>query len=166
MRWVTDQRRAVLLASTTPEPERQGLKPAIDRIRSQNDDVDWLDERTVSIGAQSVLAMGHPQTNPWVGRILEWCGPRVKLQEGSITIQGTTYAGDHVAVLVNCANPTHPGHVGTVFFGFSPKAVQGLSRLLFFYGWDSYLVFDKKRVTTRGSFDPPIDDLTVAFHDD
>ena len=126
----------------------------------------WLDERTVLIGAQSVLAMGHPQTNPWVGGILEWCGPRVKLQEESITIQGTTYAGDHVAVLVNCANPDHPGHVGTVFFGFSPKAVQGLSRLLFFYGWDSYLVFDKKRVTTRGSFDPPMADLTVAFPDD
>ena len=163
--WVTDQRRAVLLASTMPEPERQGLKPAIDRIRSQNDDTAWLDEQTVSIGAQSVLAMGHPQTNPWVGRILEWCDPQVRLREQSITIQGTTYSGDHVAVLVNCTNPVHPGHVGTVFFGFSPEAVQGLSRLLFFYGWDSYLVFEKRRVTTRGSFDPPVDDLAVTFHD-
>ncbi len=164
--WVTDQRRAVLLASTTPESERQSLKPAIDRIRSQNDDTAWLDERTVSVGAQSVLAMGHPQTNPWVGRILEWCGPRVKLGEESITIQETTYSGDHVAVLVSCPNPTHPGHVGTVFFGFSPKAVHGLSRLLFFYGWDSYLVFENRRVTVRGSFDPPMEDLAVALHED
>ena len=163
--WVTDKRRAVLLSSTMSEPEREGLKPAIDRIRSQNEDTAWLDEKTVSIGAQSVLAMGHPQTNPWVGRILEWCGPRVKLNDQSITIQGNTYAGDHVAVLVNCANPTHPGYVGTVFFGFTPEAVQGLSRLLFFYGWDSYLVFEKRRVTVRGSFDPPSDDLTVVFHD-
>ena len=163
--WATDRRRAVLLASTTSEPERRGLKPAIDRIRSQGDDTAWLDERTVSIEAQSVLAMGHPQTNPWVGRILDWCGPRVRLHERSITIQGTTYSGDHVAALVNCANPIHPGHVGTVFFGFSPKAVQGLSRLLFFYGWDSYLVFENGRVTARGSFDPPMDDLTVAFHE-
>ena len=161
--WVTDQRRAVLLASTTPELEQQGLKPALDRIRSQNDDVAWLDERTVRIGPQSVLALGHPRTNPWAGRILEWCGPQVKLQEGSITIQGTTYAGDDVAVLVTCTNPDHPGHVGTVFFGFSPKAVQGLSRLLFFYGWDSYLVFENRKVTARGSFDPPVADLTVAF---
>ena len=164
--WVTDQRRAVLLASTMPEPERQGLKPAIDRIRSQNDDTTWLDERTVSIEAQSVLAMGHPHTNPWAGRILEWCGPDVRLHERSITIQGNTYSGDHVAVLVNCANPTHPGHVGTVFFGLTPEAVKGLSRLLFFYGWDSYLVFDKRRVTARGSFDPPVNDLTVALHED
>ncbi len=162
--WVTDQRRAVLSASTTPESERQVLKPAIDRIRSQHDDTAWLDERTVSIEAQSVLAMGHPQTNPWVGKILQWCGPQVRLEEQSITIQGTTYSGDHAAVLVNCANPTHPGHVGTVFFGFSPKAVQGLSRLLFFYGWDSYLVFENRRVTVRGSFDPAVDDLTVALH--
>ena len=163
--WVTDTRRAVLLASTTPEFEQQGLKPALDRIRSQNDDTVWLDERTVRIGPQSVLALGHPRTNPWAGRILQWCGPVVRLQERSITIQGTTYAGDLAAVLVNCANPTHPGHVGTVFFGFSPEAVQGLSRLLFFYGWDSYLVFDKRRVTARGSFAPSMDDLTVTFHD-
>lgn len=163
--WVTDGRRAVLLASTMPEPERQGLKPALDRIRSHNDDTVWLDERTISIEAQSVLTMGHPQTNPWVGRILEWCGSQVKLQEQSITIQETTYSGDHVAVLINCANPTHPGHVGTVFFGFSPKAVHGLSRLLFFYGWDSYLVFENGKVSARGSFDPPVADLTVALHD-
>ena len=163
--WVTDQRRAVLLASTMPESERQGLKPAIDRLRSQNDDTVWLDERIVSTGPQSVLAMGHPQTNPWVGKILKWCGPLVTLQDQGITIQGNTYAGDHVAVLVTCANPGHPGHVGTVFFGFSPEAVQGLSRLLFFYGWDSYLVFENRKVTARGSFDPPMDDLTVAFHD-
>ena len=164
--WVTDARRAVLLASATPELEQEGLKPALDRIRSRNDDTVWLDERAVSIGPQSVLAMGHPGTNPWVGKILEWCGPQVKLQEQGITIQGTAYSGDHVAVLVTCANLDHPGHVGTVFFGLSPKAVHGLSRLLFFYGWDSYLVFENRKVTARGSFDPPSDDLTVVLHDD
>ena len=163
--WVTDARRAVLLSSSTPEPEQRGFKPALDRIRSQNDDTAWLDERTVSVGAQSVLAMGHPQTNPWAGKILEWCGPRVRLQEQGITIQETTYLGDHVAVLVNCANPDHPGHVGTVFFGVSPKAVSGLSRLLFFYGWDSYLVFENGKVTARGSFASPMPDLTLALSD-
>ena len=161
--WVTDRFRAAVLPSTMPESERQGLQPAIDRIRSQNDNTAWLDERLVSIGALSVLALGHPDTNPWVGRILEWCGPAVRLQDQSITIQGTTYAGDGVAVLVNCTNPNHPGHVGTVFFGFTPKAIHGLSRLLFFYGWDSYLVFENRKVTARGSFDPPMPDLTVVF---
>ncbi len=164
--WVTDQRRAVLLASTTSEPEQQGLQPAINRIRSQNDDTAWLDERTSSIEAQSVLAMGHPQTNPWIGRILQWCGPQVRLREQSMTIQGTTYKGDGVAVLVNCAHPGYSEHVGTVFFGFSPRAIHGLSRLLFFYGWDSYLVFENGRVMARGLFDAPTADLTVALHED
>ena len=164
--WVTDARRAVLLASTTPEPEQQSLKPVFDRIHSQNDDTVWLDEQTVAIEAQSVLAMGHPRTNPWVGKILGWCGPQVRLHERGIAIQGTSYSGEHVAVLVTCANPDHPGHVGTAFFGFSPEAVHGLSRLLFFYGWDSYLVFENRKVTARGSFDPPTDNLTVVLHED
>lgn len=161
--WVTDQRRAVLVASTMSETERQGLKPAIDRIRSQDDDTIWLDEQTSSIGAQSVLAMGHPQTNPWSARILQWCGPQVTLNDRSITIQGTTYQGDGVAVLVNCAHPEYPERVGTVFFGLSSRAIHGLSRLLFFYGWDSYLVFENRRVMARGSFDPPTADLTVEL---
>ncbi len=161
--WVTDRRRAVLLASTTSEPEQQGLQPALDRIRSSNDDTTWLDERTSSIEAQSVLVMGRPQTNPWTGRILQWCGSQVRLSERSVTIQGTTYAGDGVAVLVTCTHPRHSEHVGTAFFGFSPEAIQGLSRLLFFYGWDSYLVFENGKVMARGSFEPPTDDLTVEL---
>ena len=161
--WVTDQRRAVLVSSAASETERQGLKPAIDRIQSQRDDTTWLDERTSSIGAQSVLAMGHPRTNPWIARILKWCGSQVTLNDRSVTIQGTTYKGDGVAVLVNCAHPDDAEHVGTVFFGLSSRAIHGLSRLLFFYGWDSYLVFENGTVIARGSFDAPTADMTVEL---
>ncbi len=161
--WVTAPRRAVLLSSAMLEHERQAFKPALDRIRSHTDKTTWLDERTTSVGARSVLAMGTPRTNPWVASILRWCGPRVRLSEQGITIEGVTYAGNRVAVLVNCANPLHAGQVGTVFFGFSHEAVRGLSRLLFFYGWDSYCVFDEGRVVARGMFEPPTDDLTVVF---
>ncbi len=161
--WVTAPRRAALLSSAMSDSEREAFKPAIDRIRSHTDETAWLDERTTLIGARSVLAMGAPRTNPWVAKILHWCGPRVRLGGRDITIEGTTYAGAQVAVLVTCANPLHAGHVGTVFFGFSPDAVRGLSRLLFFYGWDSYGVFDGGRVVARGMFEPPADDLTVVF---
>ena len=161
--WVTDQRRAVLVSRTASDAERRGLQPAIDRIRSQRDDTTWLDDRTSSIGAQSVLAMGHPRTNPWSGRILKWCGSRVTLNDRSLTIEGTTYEGDGVAVLVNCPHPDDAGHVGTAFFGFSPRAIRGLSRLLFYYGWDSYLIFENGTVVARGSFDAPTADLTVEW---
>ena len=107
--------------------------------------------------------MGHPRTNPWIARVLKWCGPRVTLNDRSLTIQGTTYEGEGVAVLVNCAHPDDAEHVGTVFFGFSPRAIRGLSRLLFFYGWDSYLVFENGTVMARGSFDAPTADLTVEW---
>ncbi len=160
--WVTAPRRAALLSSAMPETERQAFKPAIDRIRAHSGETAWLDERTTAIGARSVLVMGHPRTNPWVATVLRWCGPRVRLSGRDITIEGATYSGPRVAVLVTCANPLHPGQVGTVFFGFSHEAVRGLSRLLFFYGWDSYCVFDDGRVTARGIFDPPTDELTVA----
>ncbi len=161
--WVTAPRRMVLLSSAMSDNERQAFKPAIDRIRSHADETAWVDERITAIGARSVLAMGDPRTNPWVARILGWCGTRVRLSGQDITIEGTTYSGKDVAVLVNCAHPLHAGQVGTVFFGFSHEAVRGLSRLLFFYGWDSYCVFERARVVARGMFEPPTDDLAVAF---
>ena len=162
--WVTASHRAVLLSSAMPENERHAFAPAIDRIQSHADETAWVDERITAIGARSVLVMGDPRTNPWVAKILRWCGPRVALSGRDITIEGATYSGTHVAALVNCAHPLHAGHVGAVFFGFSPEAVRGLSRLLFFYGWDSYCVFDRGRVVARGMFEPPTDDLAVALH--
>ena len=86
--WVTDRHRAVLLASTTPEPEQQSLKPAIDRIRSQHDDTAWLDERTVL--DRGAIGVGHgPSPNQSMGGQNPSMvrSEQVRLEEQSITIQ-------------------------------------------------------------------------------
>ena len=88
--WVTDQRRAVLLSSTMPEPEQQGLKPAIDRIRSQHDDTAWLDERT---SRSNAVGVGHgPSSNQSMG----WQNPGMVRPAGQAPRTEHHDSGDHV----------------------------------------------------------------------
>jgi len=59
-----------------------------------------------------------------------------------------------MALLLSFRNPDDPAHVVSVFYGLSPEAVQPVARLLFFYGWNSYLVFENGAVIARGD-EPP-----------
>ncbi|MCH7614716.1 MAG: hypothetical protein IH978_03105 [Nitrospinae bacterium] len=159
--WVTDRHRAV---SVPPAESDQALfQPALDRIRSQQDDVVWLEGMGHSTSVQSVLAFGRPNQNAVTAELLRWCGPRITVNEREVTIDGTTFSGETVAVLVSCANSKHPDHVGTAFFGLAPDAVKRVARLLFYYGWDSYLVYKNGTVIARGSFAPDIQELTVEL---
>ncbi len=159
--WVTAQQRAV--APPSAESHHAFFRPALDRIRSQQDEVVWLEGTSRPSGAQSVLAFGGPNQNAVTKDLLRWCGPRIILNEGDVTIEGRTFSGENVAVLVSCANPEHPDHVGSAFFGLNPDAVRRIARLLFFYGWDSYLVYQNGKVIARGSFAPAVQELTVEF---
>jgi hypothetical protein len=76
------------------------------------------------------------------------------IQPGSISIEDETFAGPEMAFLISCPHPRDANHTVTFFFGSSPEAVKPVSRLLFFYGWDSYLVFKQGKVIARGMFQP------------
>jgi len=162
--WVTDERRAV---SVPPDKSDQAIfQPALARIRSEQDDVVWVEGSSGIKNVQSVLAFGQPSQNAVTKEVLGWCGSRILVNAQGITIKDKTFFGEDVAVLISCANPKHPDHVGTAFFGLTPEAVKPVARLLFFYGWDSYLVYKNGKVVARGSFVPEAQELTVelVFH--
>ena len=80
------------------------------------------------------------------------CGEAVRIGKDSVTIEGRTYNGPGTAALLSCRHPDHPGHVVTLFYGATPAAVAKVARLLFFYGWQSYLVFQDGAVVARGDY--------------
>jgi aminopeptidase N len=65
---------------------------------------------------------------------------------------------------VSCRHPKYPNHVVTVFFGQTPATATKIARLLFFYGWQSYVVFREGAVVERGDFPPEANELEVRFH--
>ena len=61
------------------------------------------------------------------------------------------------------ADITKALHRDFEIFGLSPKSAGRISPLLFFYGWDSYVVFEAGKVIEKGNFPPPAQPLTARI---
>src|SRR2546428_4767375 len=102
----------------------------------------------------SVLLLGGPSAGPafaWAARGLP---PGVALRPDGFRVGDKDYQGSGMALLLSFRNPDDPTHVVSVVYGLSPEAVKPVSRLLVFYGWNSYLVFENGAVIVRGD-EPP-----------
>ena len=69
------------------------------------------------------------------------CGNLVSLRNTGFDVDGRTYEGSEMAVLFSCHRAHVPGSTVTVLYGVSPGAVANASRYLFYYGWQSYVIF-------------------------
>ena len=58
-----------------------------------------------------------------------------------------------MALLASCRRDDYPGSVVTFLYGVTPQALSRVARLLFFYGWQSYVVFHEGAVTARGDWE-------------
>jgi aminopeptidase N len=144
--YVTDQNRAVLRAFTDPASP---LQQVIARIVDQETQLPELKKTRVvpPEGAAlppsgSVLVLAGSAQEPAVLSIVkESCGDLIQLGHAGFQIDGQTYEGPAMAVLFSCRRANVPGSVVTVLYGATPQAVAKVARLLFYYGWQSYVIF-------------------------
>lgn len=163
-RFVTDTQRSVLLPTHGTEEERQPYQELAKRLAAQDQ------HNTVSVKADgdarpagSVLVLGGPGVNGAIDWATSGCRDQVSLEKDGATIEGHTYQGPNMALLISCSHPEQPDRVVTLFYGVSPPAAVKVARLLFFYGWQSYLVFQDGVVIARGNFSPAKHHLQVIF---
>jgi hypothetical protein len=76
----------------------------------------------------------------------------VTLIDSGVTVMGTAHEGPGLALLVSCHRADRPGSVVTVLYAATPQAVAKVARLLFFYGWNSFVLFKDGAVVTRGDW--------------
>lgn len=69
----------------------------------------------------------------------------------SFTIDGEEYKGAEYALLFTYRNPLDMSNFITTYFGLSAQAVSRAG-YIFFYGWESYVVFKNGLPVKRGSF--------------
>jgi aminopeptidase N len=162
--FVTDTQRSVLLPTHGTEAERGPYLELSTRLMAQDQ------QATVSVKPDdagrlpaSLLVLGGPDVNQAADWAVSGCHDQVSLEKDGATIQGHSYHGPNVAVLVSCPHPDHPDRTVTLFYGASPSAAVKVARLLFFYGWQSYLVFQDGTVMARGNFSPTTNSLRVTF---
>jgi hypothetical protein len=101
----------------------------------------------------SVLVLGGPESRSGIQSILaRHCGARATLNDRGVTVMGTAHEGAGLALLVSCHRVDRPGSVVTVLYAAMPQAVAKVARLLFFYGWNSFVLFKDGAVITRGEW--------------
>lgn len=152
--WETDTSRTVILPQAPTPAEEDSYASLMQRLKHQpqiailsTNNPDYSHPGSyLTVGAIARQILEDPSRNP--------CKDLVKVSSQEVTILTRHYESPDMAFLLSCPHPIHPGHIMTFFFGFSPEAVMPVSRLLFFYGWDSYLVYQQGRVVARGLFDP------------
>ena len=158
--YVTDLQRTVVKAFTDPaSPLQQVVARVTDQElpASQRAAMRPIEELRPS-DEGSVLVLGGVERREAIQSLLqESCADRVQLNQSGITIDGHAYEGPKVAVLFSCPRAHVPGSVLTVLYGVTPEAVAKVSRLLFYYGWHSYVLFQDgvvaKRELWQGSLD-------------
>jgi aminopeptidase N len=156
--YVTDPRRTVVLAYTDQSNASSPLRDVVARIEAQEREKPAGERTTIVLSTSekllpregSVLVLGGPeQRGPIQAVVAPHCGTRVALTDAGFVIDRTSYEGPGMAVLLTCHRMDKPGSVVTLLYAVSPQAVARVGRLLFFYGWNSVVVFKDGSVLSR-----------------
>jgi aminopeptidase N len=165
--YVTDRERSVILPRAGPPADVAPYEELATRLGSQGTEgreppviVRDSDPETLQ---GSMLVLGGPEINPAAEWVRTVCGDRLGLSSGGFRVEGQTYHGPDFALLISCRHPRRPADVVTLFYGTTPEAAAKVARLLFFYGWQSYLVFRNGSVVARGDFSPFSDGQEVRL---
>ncbi len=152
--WDTGSHRIVIHGKTVSKEEDGAFQVLMKRIQSQSDvEIQQQDSPSITEAA-SYLIIGTPARRVLESGTFQICHNHVQMHSGRVTLFEQEFEGQDLAFLFTCPHPRFSNHTVSFFFGFSPEAITPVARLLFFYGWDSYLVFQKGKVVARGMFQP------------
>jgi len=150
--YVTDPHKTVMRAFSDPgSPLEQVVSRLADHDppASQRTKVLALEGATLPHDG-SVLILADAHQSPAVQSLVqESCGDRAALRENGFRIDGQSYEGPTMAVLFSCHRANVPGSVMTVLYGVTSDSVAKVARLLFYYGWHSYVIFQDGAVKKR-----------------
>lgn len=169
--YVTDRRRSLMIAVPDASNGSHPFHDVVKRIETQDRQklegdralIAPLGKHAVFREEGSVLVLGTPEFRADLQALLNSnCGDRLTLREDGVLLDGTAYDGADVAVLISCHRGDHPGSVVTLLYAVTPRAATTVARLLFFYGWNSYIIFKQGSVVARGEWAVTQDRMEVA----
>lgn len=150
--YVTDPQKTVIKAFADPTSPLQGV---VARMAdpglpvSQHADIQSLGGHAIPRDGSALFLVGPEQVHAIQSPVRESCADRVVLKDTGFQIDGQIYEGPKLAVLFSCQRRDAPGSVITILYGVTAEAVAKVSRLLFYYGWHSYVIFQDGAVMKR-----------------
>lgn len=157
--YVTDARRTVTIAGSVPSSHP--YQEVVERIVAQENRKGEADRAAIVRNGTaelfpaegSVLLLGNLGGREVIQPLLAThCRQRVHLTDTGVSIDGDNYDGSETAVILTCHRADRPGSVLSLVYSATPEAAFTVSRLLFFYGWNSFVVFKNGSVVRRGEW--------------
>lgn len=105
------------------------------------------------LGNASVMLLGESWKSPILSKLIAHLPKPVEHKEGFFFVKGEKVHEEDESLLLSFPRPLHPGKWVTIYFGRSASALSR-ARYIFYYGWDSYVLFKSGRPKERGSFSP------------
>ena len=110
----------------------------------------------------SLMVLGDSWKNPLLARIISALPPSLLSKDGKSQVDGDSLNEGDESILLTQSYPGRSGRWVTLYFGASATALTR-APYIFFYGWDSYLLFKKGRPAKRGDFPPLRSLVTHSF---
>lgn len=114
---------------------------------------------TIESGLKSILSFGNPRYNSFLAQSVEYDDASLvqdwfdlDILENGFIINGTEYTGDDYSLLLSISNPWEINERGTIYLGNSPQSIFKAG-YIFFYGWDSWVVYENGNPVDRGTWD-------------
>lgn len=101
----------------------------------------------------SLMLFGDSWKNPIFGKLIPNLPSPIRIENGTFLVDRKKVEGEDESLLITYHHPLRTGKWVTIYFG---RSVPGLSRAryIFYYGWDSYILFEKGRPIIRGNLPP------------
>ncbi|MDQ7779211.1 MAG: M1 family aminopeptidase [Planctomycetota bacterium] len=116
------------------------------------------------LGQSSLLVLGRPGINSVAARFagLDTVEKIVSLEPAAFVFKGNRYEGERQSLMISFRNPLNEARHVTLFMGVTKDAAAAAQRLLFYYGWENWYIFEGERATQRGMYEESRNALRIA----
>jgi hypothetical protein len=155
----------IFVVSDREDEEKKKIYTELARMAKERKGGEILSEKDVTdekILNSSLMLLGESWKNPLFSKLISKLPTPIFLKNGNFMVDGEKVDDGEEALLLTYPHPLRPEKWVTLYFGRSAEALSR-ARYIFFYGWDSYLLFNKGRPVKRGSFPPKQSFISYDF---
>jgi aminopeptidase N len=142
----------VVYPSGTDEISAELLK-LVDTIRGSGNEVQVIADTEFDesmFAGHSVMILGGSSVNRAWDKLAEVVPPELfTANQKSYSFRRTVYAAPEESIIATFTNLKSPGHFVAIYHGNSVEAMAR-ARFIFYYGWDSFVLFSAGQVADRG----------------
>ena len=153
-------------------PEENALyKKVAERVAGNQKAAMKADSEIVQadLNNNSLMILGSPAINTAAAQLMNearFKPDNFKLMKDGFVINNTTYNSPSQAVMASCWSPYNNKKYITLFMGLSQQASERPARIVFFYRWDNYIIFEQGQMIRKGDFSAPFNSLEYKFTGD